>query len=215
MAAEDKEIDGATPLEIQHGERFKGWHFFKTALRRQSYPLNYKDLDLTYSFAVCDYNYRFILPAIIEFCRGTISYTNADRLLGVFRFPRNKEGDFFTPLFMKDIQEKIQGGIENITREMLELKPPVVFNAFKIPQFGFEFIDICDFNFNEILRLTDSDFVKQFRAEYEGHIEAKTQEIRAKILFLPNYLLILKNTLNRQLKDLNEVSIMTNEIINI
>ena len=213
--AEEKEICGSTPLNLKYGERFEGWHFLKSLLRRQSYPLNYKDFDLTYSFAVCDYNYKFIIPEKIEFYKGVITYTDADRLLGVFRFPRNKEGDFFTPLFMKEIQEKIQGGIDRITREMLELKPPVVFNAFKIPQFGFEFIDICDFNFNEILRLTDSDFVKQFRAEYEGHIEAKTQEILAKILFLPNYLLILKNTLNRQLKDLNEVSIMTNEIINI
>lgn len=212
---EEKEICGATPLNLKYGERFEGWYLSKTLLRRQGLPLNYKDFGLSYSFAVCDYNYKFILPAKIEFYKGVITYTDADRLLGVFRFPRNKEGDFFTPLFAKEIQEKIQGGIDNITREMLELKPPVVFNAFKIPQYGFQYIDISEFNFNEVLNLTDSDFVKQFRSEYESYVEDKTQEIRAKILSLPNYLLILKNTLNRQLRDLNEVSIMTNEIINI
>jgi len=212
---EENEISGATPLNLKYGERFEGWYLFKSLLRRQSFPLNYKEFGLTYSFAVCDYNYKFILPAKIEFYKGVITYTDADRLLGVFRFPRNKEGDFFTPLFAKEIQEKIQGGIDHITREMLELKPPVVFNAFKIPQYGFQYVDISEFNFNEILNLTDSDFVKQFRAEYDSYVEDKTQEIRAKIQSLPNYLLILKNTLNRQLRDLNEVSIMTNEIINI
>ena len=159
------------------------------------------------------------MPAKFEFSKGTIKYTKADRIVGVFRFPRNKEGDFFTPLSTKEIQKKIEENLSTLTPEqidkMLELQPPVVFNAFKIPRYGFEYIDVSDFNLKEISDLTDTDFSSNFKNEFNKIIEEKISEVKAKILSLPNYLLILENTLDRQLKDLKEVSFMTNEIITI
>jgi hypothetical protein len=217
--AEPCNFDDAVPLSMKYGERFNNWYMFKTFLRKQNLPLAYKDLDLNYLFTVWDYNYRFLMPDKFEFSRGTISYTNAERILGVFRFPRNAEGDFFTPLSMKEIQEKVKEGMNKLSQQeidkLFELKSPVVFNAFKIPQYGFEYIDVSDFNLKEISDITDPEFVTTFKVKFDQIIEEKVEEVKKKILSIPNYLLILENTLDRQLRDLKEVSIMTNEIIHI
>jgi len=217
--AETNEFSDATPLEPVYGEKFRSWYLFKTFLRKQSLPLEYKDFDLNYLFPMWDYNYRFMMPEKFEFSKGTISYTKADRTLGVFRFPRNKEGDFFTPLTTKEIHKKIEESLNTLSREqierMLELQAPVVFNAFKIPRYGFEYIDVSDFNLKEISDITDSEFSADLKKEFDHTIEEKISEVKQKILSLPNYLLILENTLDRQLRDLKEVSFMTNEIIHI
>jgi hypothetical protein len=158
-----------------------------------------------------------MMPEKMEFSKGTISYTQADRMVGVFRFPRNKEGDFFTPLSVKEIQKEIEDGLKNLSQDqidkMLELQPPIVFNAFKIPRYGFEYIDVNDFNLKEISDITNPDFSSELKSEFDRIIEGKISEIKQKITSLPNYLLILENTLDRQLRDLKEVSLMTNEII--
>jgi hypothetical protein len=51
--------------------------------------------------------------------------------------------------------------------------------------------------------------------EFDRQMTDKNEEIKKKICSNPNYLLILRNTLNQLWKNLDEVSIATNKIIEI
>lgn len=208
-------LSNAVDMEKKHGERFKGWCFSKISTGMKTIPLNYKDLDLSYRFVVSDYNFRFIMPSEIEFIEGKISYTEAERLLGVFRFPRNDEGHFVVP-FSVSVEEieTMMDLPEDDLNKILRNKKPLVFNAYKIPQYGFEFVDITEKNLREIKKLTDPEFVEFVGNEYMKIIDTKIEEVKKKILSDANYLLILKNVLNRQWKNLDEVSVATNKIIN-
>lgn len=208
-------LSNAVDMEKKHGERFKGWCFSKTSTGMKTIPLNYKDLDLSYRFVVSDYNFRFIMPSEIEFIEGKISYTEAERLLGIFRFPRNDEGHFVAP-FSVSVEEieTMMDLPEDDLNKILRNKKPLVFNAYKIPQYGFEFVDITEKDLKEIRKLTDPEFVEFVGNEYMKIIDTKTEEVKKKILSDANYLLILKNVLNRQWKNLDEVSVATNKIIN-
>lgn len=211
-----KKIESAIPMAPVHGERFENWYLFKTFRRNQSLPLGHKDL--SYRFTVMDYNYQFVMPAKISFSAGTISYDDAQRLFGVFRFPRNAQGEFFTPLSVAEIQKKIDG-MKDLTEEqvnkMLELSQPVVFTAFKIPHYGFEYIDVSDFTLKEISDLINPEFVTEFKTEFNRNLEEKVSIVKQKISSNPNYLLILENTLNKNLKDFDEIATMSNGIIHI
>ncbi len=206
----------AVHLADVHGERFEGWFLFKTPLKKESHPLNYKDTDLTFQFILSDYNCRFVMPVELEFIEGKISYTEGERKLGVFRFPRDDKGNFAAPCVIKkeEIEIMMDFSEEELKRVLISRKP-LVFNAFQIPQFGFEFIDISDYHFKEIEKLTDLEFTALLRDEQSKIIDDKIVEIKEKILFSPNYLLILKNTLNRQWKNLAELAVATNKIIHI
>ncbi|RKY78059.1 hypothetical protein DRQ07_08010 [candidate division KSB1 bacterium] len=207
-------FSNAIDMEKNHGERFKGWYFSKFMLEKKTLPLNYKDIELSYRFTVCDYNVRFIMPPEIEFIEGKISYTEAERLLGIFRFPRNDEGNFVAPfsVSVKNI-ETIMELPEDDLKKIFKNKNPLVFKAFKIPQYGFKFLDITENDLKEIKKLTDPGFIEFVSNEYIRIIDKKMEEIKQKILSKPNYLLILKNVLNRQWKNLDEVSIATDKII--
>ena len=206
----------AVHLPDEHGERFEGWYLFKTPLRKEGHPLNYKDTDLTFQFILSDFNCRFVMPTELEFVEGTITYTEGERKLGVFRFPRNEEGNFVAPLTIKDEEIQVMMDLpEEELHKILTSRKPLVFNAFQIPQFGFEYIDISDYHFKEIEKLTDPEFVGLMRDEQARIIGDKIEEIKEKICSSPNYLLILKTTLNRQWKDLSEVAAATNKIIHI
>jgi hypothetical protein len=200
-----------------HGDRFNNWYLFKTYLRDQDLPIGHKTLG-SYQFALFDYKYRFIMPKKIQFSAGTITYDDAQRLFGVFRFPRNAQGDFFTPLSVAEIQKKIDA-VKNLTQEevdkLLELSSPVVFQAFKIPRYGFEYIDVSDFNIKEISNQTDPEFAASLKNEFNRILEGKISDVKQKISSSPNYLLILENTLNKELKNFDEIATMSNEIIHI
>ncbi len=210
------DVEGGIHLEIEHGERFRSWYSFKTELRKEEIPLNYKKTDLKYEFTVYDHNYRFVMVPKIEFDCGLITYSKGERNLGVFRYPRGPDGKFCAPLSLgqKEIDVVIEkGGVE--LEKMLSMKPPVVFEAFRIPQFGFELFDLDTPALERISKLTDIDFVESLKREQADFIAAKFSEIKGKILSNPNYLLILQNVLDYQWKDFAEVSLVTNKIIHI
>ena len=218
MSVEElKDIEGAVHLALQYGERFEGWYCFKTLLRSESLSLGYSETDLSYRFTICDFNYRFIMPAQIEFMDGRISYSDAERELGVFRFPRDEQGVFTSPMSLQKVktpQDLAQMTEEDI-KQLMERPGPLVFEAFRIPQFGYEYFDLTSRDLKEIEGLTSSVFVNGLKVKYEAVIEEKMKEIREKITSLPNTLLILKNVLCQRWKDLDEVSKATNGIIHI
>jgi hypothetical protein len=212
-----KDIEGGTRLSDTWGERFEGWYSFKKVTKTESYPLNYKDTNLTYRFVICNYCYKFIMPPKIEFIDGLITYTNGEREFGVFRFPRDEQGNFTAPLKPSKIQEAAQA--LTFTKEEVETllarKNPLVFNAYKIPQYLFDYINLNDSDIQSIGTITDKEFALQIKNEYDKFIIDTIEEIKLKILNSPNYLLILQNTLNRNWKSLDEVSFATNGIIQI
>jgi len=218
------DIDGSENLEHEWGDRFRGWYLTKTPLKAETFPLGIDDL--TYRFTVCDYNIRFIMPSKLEFIDGLITYTPAERLLGVFRFPRNQDGFFAAPVTLK--QKEIGKLLEMTPEQIQELigkREVLTFEAFRVPQFGFEFLSISEKDFIEIERLTGGNryrvitgttakFSKEFRQHYETKLNAKFDEVKEKIKSTPNNLLILENTLNRNLA-VQEISSMTSGIIHV
>lgn len=199
----------AKDMAQEWGDRFNGWFLSKSFIEKKNILLNYKDTDLSYSFIITDFNFRFIMPPEIRLRDGFISYTEAERVLGVFRFPRNENGDFVVPNKSINISSE-----ENLTN-ILSKKGPLVFEPFKIPQYGFRYTDINDWDFNEIESFTDKEFVECLRKEYDKIIEQKFIEVREKILNYCNILLILKNVLNRNWKNIEEASYATDKIIHI
>lgn len=217
MIEELKDVEGGEHLALRYGDRFEGWYCFKTSLRQESISLGYADTDLSYRFTISDFNCRFIMPAQIEFLEGRISYGDAERQLGVFRFPRDDQGNFATPVSLqeaKTVQDLSRMTEEEIKR-LMNRPVPLVFEAFRIPQFGFEYFALTDHDLKEIEKFTNITFVKSLKSKYDGAIEEKMGEIRGKIEALPNNLLILKNVLCQRWKNFDEVSEATNKIIHI
>jgi hypothetical protein len=217
MAMEELiDVEGGTHLEIEHGERFLGWYSFKTPIRKEEIPLNYKKTALKYEFTICDYNFRFVMPPKIEFVDGFITYSDGERELGIFRFPRDQDGKFCAPISLdqKKLDEMVNSPKEELDKLLL-MKPPLVFEAFRIPQYGFELFDLDAQARERISKLTDIDFVESLKREHGDFIVEKTKKIKSNILSICNYLLILRNVLDHQWKDFNEISLMTNKIIHI
>ena len=210
------DVEGGTHLAIEHGKRFLGWYSFKIPLRKEDIPLNYQKTDLKYEFTVCDYNFRFVMPPKIEFVDGLITYSDGERKLGIFRYPRDEDGKFCAPISLdaKKLDEMVTSSKEELDK-LLSMKQPLVFEAFRIPQYGFELFDLDLKAQEQISKLTDIDFVESLKNIHVNFVTEKTAEIKSRILSNCNYLLILRNVLDRQLKDFNEVSLMTDKIIHI
>jgi len=209
-----KDIDGGEHWALKYGDRFEGWYLVKSFLRKESIPLNYKDTDLTYRFNIFDFNVRFIMPPKIEFPAGIISYSTGDRHLGVFRFPRDTEGNFTAPLKLTtESASEVINLTDSQAREMVNRRAPLVFDAYKIPQYGFHFFDMSDFNLQELAAITDTGFVEELRQEHDRFFSYTYVDIQQRIIASPNFLLILKNVLNREWQNLEEVAFATNEII--
>jgi len=210
------DIEGAVHLVHEYGERFEGWYFSKTFIYKKEITLNYKNNQIIYTFDHYDYNYRFIMPSKIEFVGDMISYSNGERELGVFRFPRDKGGKFVAPI---SLDKKKMTELMDLSKEdkdkLLSMQAPLVFEAFRISQYGFELFDLTDDTIEDISKLTDSEFVLYVKEYQSLIIREKTDEIKEKINSIPNYLLILKNTLNRQWKNINDAVLATDEIIHI
>lgn len=215
MAIEIKDVENAFHMEHEHGERFRGWYFFKNFLEKKTIPLNYEDTDLNYRFNIYEYRYSFIIPSKIEFGNGMIAYTLAERRLGIFRFPRDEGGGFVAPFPVTKIEEKFKKLSEEELKKLLNAQKPLVFEAFRIPFYFFKLFDISDYDLKEISEITDKDFTIAIKKEHERVINEKVEEIKNKILSLPNYLLILQNVLDRQWKNLNDLATATDGIIHI
>lgn len=211
------DIKEATNMALDHGERFTGWYLFKNFLKEKELPLNYPaDKDKKYSFKIYDYNFRFIMPPSIEFSSGVISYSEAERRFGIFRFPQKGDGTFSAPLVLN--KKKNKNILKDLTKSQIQdlvgsKRKVLTFEAFKIPQFGFEQIFIDDKELDRIAAITDRAFARDIRREYESVINNKISEVKEKIKSSCNYLLILKNVLNLQWKNVEEVAKATNNII--
>jgi len=206
-----EDIKGATNLEHEYGERYKGWYLVKTAVKKEQISLGYRDSDLSYGFPICDYNFRFILPSVLEFDDGTLTYDEAQRQFGIFRFPISEDGKFCAPL--KTSTADCMKLSEEDIKSLLGSKQVITFDAYKISRYGFQFFSLGEHNFNEIAKITDQKYASDFRDRFEKELVRKTEEVKKKISSSPNYLLILLNVLNHRLRDLKEVSVMTNNII--
>ncbi len=216
--AEEQIFDFSTAVDLgdRLGERYIGWYMFKTPLRKESIPLNYKDTELEYQFNVCDYNCRFVMPPELVFMEGKINYNEGERILGVFRFPRDGDGKFAAPdpMTQQELDEMMALPAKEL-QKVLSAKKPLTFNSYKIEQYGFEMFDVSDFNIKELNKITDPEFTAQIKVEHGKVIDNKLAEIQEKILSKPNYLLILKNVLNRQWKNLSDLAAATDKIIHI
>jgi hypothetical protein len=211
---EIKDIEGAEHLFHAHGDRFLGWYSSKVFKKKETLPLNYSDKNLNYDFSISTYNYRFIMPPVIKFIGGLITYSLGERELGVFRFPIDEKGDFLSPIHLelKDLNKELSK--EEFSR-ILSMKSPVVFNAFKIPQYEFVFIDISDEDFQAVANITDRPFSEQLKVERGRLFNGVVNDVLERIKSSCNYLLILQNILDKKLTDFSEVSKMTNQIISI
>ena len=133
-----KDIKGSEHMEHEWGdERFRGWYLTKAEKSCESQPLGYEDQ--TYELKVADYNYQFFMPSIIEFTNGIITYSEGERRLGVFRYPKGPDGGYMSPVTSLS-QDKIDGLLqlpEEELKELLTNSEVLTFEAFRIPQFGF------------------------------------------------------------------------------
>ena len=208
-----EDIKGSEHMEPLWGERFRSWYLTKQLLRTESMPLGYEDL--TYRFKIFDYNYRFIMPPYVKFSGGMISYSEAERLLGVFRFPRREDGSFSAPVTVEQTQKEIMNLSEADIADLIRRKSVLTFEAFRIPQYGFEFPVLSSDDFKDVSRITDEEYEKTFKANYEAELGVRISNIKSKIGSLPDYLLILENTLDLKLEDPEKVSLMTSNILHI
>jgi hypothetical protein len=202
-----EDISGADNMEPEWGERFRGWYFFKRPLRKETLSFN----GVTYTVNVCDYHYQFIMPSKLEFSGGLISYSEAERQLGVFRFPRGEDGQFSAPVSMKSLVKDVMNLTSEEIKSLLSNRQVLTFEAFRVPQYGFEFFCVADRDFEDLASVAGQGF----RGEYEALLEGKVNEVKTKITSSPNNLLILRNVLDFELKDLAEVAFMTGGIIHI
>jgi hypothetical protein len=209
-----EDIGGAEHLLDRLGERFRSYYLFKKFKRTESMPLDYKDL--TYRFNICDFEVKFVLPAKLDIPKGSIFYSEAERLFGMFRFPRDNAGNFSAPIKIPSkITDQLKTLKDKDVAQMLNRPRPLVFEAYKIPVHFFEYFDLTPPNLVEIETLTDKEFITNMKARYDQIFGKALECIRGKIESEPNYLLILEKTLCRDLLDLDDVAKKTNNIIHI
>ena len=89
-----------------------------------------------------------------------------------------------------------------------------MFEAFRIPQFGFTFFEMDALDIKKISEITNINFAIDIKSNYCNTLDKKIAEVIEKIEGLPNFLLILKTTLDENSGDLEEVARITNKIIN-
>lgn len=214
------DVKDATHLALDHGERFRGWYMSHKFLRREELPLYYEEKGegIRRKFSVFSYNIRFVMPSKVEFVGGLISYSESERNLGVFRFPVDEEGNFVSPLSkikLEELKDKALKLSDEELEEMMKGKRVLTFNAFKITQYGFDFPRITDDEFEAVEAMAGKEISDRMRSDYLEGLHKKIEEVKEKISSQPNYLLILQNVLDKRWKNLDELSIATNEIIHI
>ena len=209
------DIKGSEHLAPEYGERFRGWYFTKTQIKVEELLLNYKDSGLKYSFKVCDYHYQFIMPSMLVFKDGLITYTEGERRFGIFRYPRDKDGHFQAPLSLKKIEQNILTLSEDDIKSLIKDRQVLTFEAFRISQFGFQYFDMTEDDFGHISEMTEKYFSRRIAEDYHSGFITRRNEVFDKITETPNYLLILQNVLDFYWKDMDQVATMSNNIIHI
>jgi len=215
-----EDIKGAEHLEPEWGERFRSWYVTRIFNRKGKLQLK---PDINYDLNVFDFQYRFIMPPRIEFSKGidengkvvygVISYSEPERLLGVFRFPQESDGFFSAPISFNKTAEIVKELSSEQLKELINKKKVLTFEAFRIPFFGFQFFYITDSDFETIEGLVGQDFTNYLRGSYMKDRVQKLEEIKSKITALPNNLLILQNVLDLRWTNEKEISTMTDGII--
>ena len=152
------------------------------------------------------------MPPVIRFPDGIITYTLDERLFGVFRFPRKSDGSFCSPVSVKD---SILNLSKDQIKEILSMQNPVVFDAYKIPQHGFEFFSMDDTTFSDISVRSNDKCSTGTKNRYETEINSRIDSVKKKIISSPNFLLILDQILSLKQKDIKKISSETNGIIHI
>jgi hypothetical protein len=216
-----EDVKGSDHMELEWGYRFRGWYRTKTFKKTVSLSLGPNDL--TYQFKICDYQFKFILPARVEFFKGIgeegkleygiISYGEGERLLGVFRYPMGMDGYFAAPLTTQQIEKQWMDLTPEQVKELVQKKKVLTFEAFRIPFFGFEYFSLSESDFSEIKGIANEDVSSSIRRTYERETESKIDNVKEKILSLPNYLLILQNVLDLHWRNETEISTMTGGIL--
>lgn len=209
-----KDIDGATHLQVDHGERFRGWYLSKKHIRDEYLPLEHPEKKANYNFSVYEYTAQWIMPMRLQFNDGDIAYGDDERLLGVFRFPF-RNGRFSGPIMMRKTSEELHNLSQEELEELLKNGKVLTFEAFRIPQFCFQYFHAEDKDFENIAKLTDAEFSQQLKYQYDTQLAEKISEVKKKIEAVPNYLLILTRVLNLELRGMSEASKMTDNIIHI
>jgi hypothetical protein len=214
-----EDITGADHLEPEWGERFRSWYVMRIFDRKENITI---PGELTYSLNVFNFQYRFIIPAKVEFSKGIddgkivygiISYSEAERLLGIFRFPLESNGFFASPISTVKTAEIIKNFSDEELRELIKSKKVLTFEAFRIPYFGFQFFYITNEEFEAMEKYAGKIFTDSFRSSYDKELSSQVEEVKSKLSLLPNYLLILQNVLDLRWKDEKEILTMTNGII--
>ena len=203
------DLDDAEHLYLKHGDRFLNWYMFKSFNKKETLPLG-KD-SLSMEFDISEFTVKFVMPSTIKVSDGMISYSTGERLLGMFRFPRNLEGDFLSPFSKKDGRDW-----SKITPEELARMPhPLVFEAFRIPTHTFQYSDLTDSALVKITELCGAEHAEIFKLRHGEMLQAALGKILERIESGHNFLLILGEVLCRKRVDLDEVAAETDKIIHI
>lgn len=208
-----EDIPGGEHLAIEHGKLFSNWYLFKNFLRRMSIPLDYNGQQLLHEFKVYDYRCRFIMPSVLEYAGNIITYDESERLFGMFRFPQDKNGRFTMPV-RKSPEEYLSMSTEQL-QELIRNRKVMVFEAFRIPQHGFEFIDVDENDLEQIEARSGANFRNSVRQQFGNELDSRMCDILQRIKSSPNYLLILRDSLRLKSKNFDNVAKATNNIIHI
>jgi hypothetical protein len=216
-----EDIPGSVHLKDLWGDRFRGWYQTQLFKRTELIALEVKDL--TYQFKVCDFQFRFVMPPRVEFCRGInadgkieygiIDYSQEQRLLGVFRFPLDEKGFFASPLTTEKIRSDFMFLSAQEMKDLIQNKKVLTFEAFRTPFFGFEYFNMKENDFNEITILAGDSVSDTIQSTYEKDLADRMSIVKEKILSLPDNLLILQNILDKKYTNEKEISEMTGNII--
>lgn len=207
------DIDGAEHLFLTRGAPFKSYYLFKTFKRTESLSLG-KD-GLTYRFNIFHNEIRFVIPSKVEIPGGIISYTDAERLFGLFRYPRNDKGDFFSPFTVKLDQGKINALTEDEVNKLLKNPYPLVFEAFRIPAHVFDYSDITNADLEKIRDICGAEHTEVLKKKYDEAISHALNKAAEAISAGPNYLVILLDILSHRRTDYTEVTRITDNILRI
>jgi len=216
-----EDVPGSDHLQDLWGsDRFRGWYQTKTFKRTEHISLE-KD-DLTYKLNVFNFQYRFIIPARVEFYKGLnsegkmeygiIDYTLPERMLGVFRYPLGKDGFFSSPIRSEKL-DNILNLSEDEIKDLIKDRKVLTFEAFRIPYHGFDYFLMTENNFKEIEKLAGDIISNSIRDTYEKTMAKNVSIVKEKIEENPNNLSILQNILDRKYTDEKDISTMTENVV--
>jgi len=223
----EKDLLTSEPVDkLWNNDRFRGWRYIRKFVRSEVVRLKkgFRHIRPATDFhiQVCNHIFRFIMPERIEFYKdisasgkveyGVIQYTEAERITGLFRFPKN--GEYFArPSSPEDYKKNIINLSEDQLKTIINNKKVLTFEAFKIPFFSFEYFYLSKNDLKEIEKIVDEEISTSVRSSYETKLNFYMREVKEKIEKIPNNLFILQNILDLKYTNEKEISVMTDNII--